>query len=70
MIAALSKYLAKGGYEMGLLGWAVVSLIVAVVAALLGFGGIARGAATIAKFLFGLFIVIALILFLLSLGIF
>lgn len=55
---------------MGLLGWAVVSLIVAVVAALLGFGGIARGAATIAKFLFGLFIVIALILFLLSLGIF
>jgi uncharacterized membrane protein YtjA (UPF0391 family) len=55
---------------MGLLGWAIASLVVALVAAVLGFGGIARGAATIAKFLFGLFLVVALILFLLSLGLF
>lgn len=48
----------------------MIALVVAVVAALLGFTGIARGAATIAKVLFGLFLVIALILFVLSLGIF
>jgi uncharacterized membrane protein YtjA (UPF0391 family) len=55
---------------MGLLGWAVVSLIVAVVAALLGFTGIARGAAAIAKFLFGLFLALAVILFILALVLF
>ena len=55
---------------MGLLGWAITSLVVALIAALLGFGGVARGAATVAKFLFGLFLVVALILFLLSLGLF
>jgi uncharacterized membrane protein YtjA (UPF0391 family) len=43
---------------------------IALVAGLLGFTGIARGAATIAKLLFGVFLVIALILFVLSLGIF
>ncbi len=55
---------------MGLLGWALVALVAAVVAALLGFGKIARGAASIARILFGLFLVIALILFVLSLGLF
>ena len=55
---------------MDLLGWAVVALVVALVAALLGFGGVARGAATIAKVLFGLFLVVAIILFLFSLAIF
>lgn len=34
---------------MGLLGWAVTAPVVAVVAALLGFGGIVEGAASIAK---------------------
>jgi uncharacterized membrane protein YtjA (UPF0391 family) len=52
---------------MGLLGWAVVALVVALVAALLGFGGIASGAASVAKLLFGLFIVVALVLFILTL---
>jgi uncharacterized membrane protein YtjA (UPF0391 family) len=52
---------------MDLLGWAVVALVVALVAALLGFGGVARGAATIAKVLFGLFLVVALLLFLFAL---
>jgi uncharacterized membrane protein YtjA (UPF0391 family) len=55
---------------MGLLGWAITALVIAVVAAVLGFGGIARGAATIAKWLFGLFLIIALVLFVLTLGIF
>lgn len=52
---------------MGLIGWAVVALVVALVAALLGFGGVARGAASIAKLLFGLFLIVALVLFILSL---
>jgi uncharacterized membrane protein YtjA (UPF0391 family) len=47
-----------------MLTWAIIFLIVAVVAAALGFGGIAQGAATIAKMLFGLFLVVALVLFL------
>lgn len=57
---------------MGILGWAIVAAVVAVVAGLLGFGGIARGAATVSRFLFGIFLVIALtlfILFLLGIGI-
>jgi len=44
--------------------------VIAVVAAVLGSGGIARGAATIAKWLFRLFLIIALVLFVLTLGIF
>jgi uncharacterized membrane protein YtjA (UPF0391 family) len=52
---------------MGLLGWAVTALVVALIAALLGFGGIARGAASIAKLLFGLLLLVAVVLFVLSL---
>jgi uncharacterized membrane protein YtjA (UPF0391 family) len=46
-----------------LLTWAIVALIVSVIAGALGFTGIARGAATVAKILFGIFLVIALVLF-------
>lgn len=46
-----------------MLGWALTFFIVAIIAAVFGFGGIASGAATIAKVLFFVFIV----LFLLSL---
>jgi uncharacterized membrane protein YtjA (UPF0391 family) len=55
---------------MGLLGWAITALVVALVAALLGFGGVARGATSVAKVLFGLFLIVALVLFILSLGLF
>jgi uncharacterized membrane protein YtjA (UPF0391 family) len=48
---------------MGLLGWAVVALVVSLVAGGLGFSGVAQGAATIAKILFGIFLVIAVLLF-------
>jgi uncharacterized membrane protein YtjA (UPF0391 family) len=58
---------SKGEVQMDLLGWAIVALVVALVAALLGFTGVARGAASIAKLLFGLFIVVAIILFIMSL---
>ena len=54
---------------MGLLGWAITALVVSVIAALLGFGGVARGAATIAKVLFGLFLIAAVVLFLLAFAI-
>lgn len=49
-----------------MLTWAIIFLVVAVIAAALGFGGVAQGAATIAKVLFGLFLVVALVLFLLT----
>ncbi len=46
-----------------MLRWTVIFLVVALIAAIFGFGGIAAGAASIAKILFFIFIV----LFLLSL---
>lgn len=52
---------------MDLLTWAIIALIIAVVAGALGFTGIARGAATVARILFGIFLAIALILFLMLL---
>jgi uncharacterized membrane protein YtjA (UPF0391 family) len=51
-----------------MLSWALGFFIVAVVAAVFGFGGIAAGAATIAKILF--FIFLAGCVILLALGIF
>jgi uncharacterized membrane protein YtjA (UPF0391 family) len=45
-----------------LLYWAFVFLVISIVAAIFGFGGIAAGAATIAKILFGIFVIIFLAL--------
>jgi uncharacterized membrane protein YtjA (UPF0391 family) len=53
-----------------MLRWAVIFLVVALVAAVLGFGGIAGAAVGIAKFLFVLFIIIAALMFLLGSTIF
>ena len=50
-----------------MLSWAFTFLIIALVAALLGFTGIAGTAAGIAKFLFGLFLIVCLVLFTISL---
>jgi uncharacterized membrane protein YtjA (UPF0391 family) len=47
---------------MDLLTWAIIAFIVSIIAGALGFTGVARGAASIAKILFGIFLVIALIL--------
>jgi len=52
---------------MGLLGWALVFLVISLVAALFGFTGIAAGAAVIARVLFGIFLIIFLVLLLLAL---
>ena len=53
-----------------MLRWAVIFLVVALVAALLGFGGVAGAAAGIAKFLFVAFLVVAVLMFLLGSSIF
>ena len=52
---------------MDLLWWAVIALVIAVIAGALGFTGVARGAASISRILFGIFIVIAIILFIMIL---
>jgi uncharacterized membrane protein YtjA (UPF0391 family) len=44
-----------------MLGWAVMFLVIALIAALFGFGGIATAAAGIAKVLFFVFLVIFLV---------
>ena len=41
-----------------MLSWAITFLIIAIIAAVLGFGGIAGAASGIAKFLFVLFLVL------------
>ena len=49
-----------------MLKWALVFLIIAGIAALFGFGGIASGAAEIAKILFYIFIALMVIFLLLG----
>jgi uncharacterized membrane protein YtjA (UPF0391 family) len=49
-----------------MLYYAVVFFIIALIAALFGFGGIAAGAAGIAKILFVVFLIVSLVTFLLS----
>jgi uncharacterized membrane protein YtjA (UPF0391 family) len=52
--------------EASMLKWAAIFLVIAIIAALFGFTGIAAGAADIARFLFFLFIAIFVIIFLLA----
>ncbi len=52
-----------------MLKWAFIFLVIALVAALFGFTGIAAAATGIAKFLFFLFLVICLILFVIGISI-
>lgn len=51
-----------------MLYWAVVFFIVALVAALFGFGGIAAGAVAIGKILFVLFLILFVVSLILGLG--
>jgi uncharacterized membrane protein YtjA (UPF0391 family) len=53
--------------EILMLYWAVVFLIVALVAAVFGFGGIASAAAGIAKLLFFLFVIVFIVMLVLGL---
>lgn len=58
-------YIQTKGASM--LRWALIFLVVALIAAIFGFGGIAGAAAGIAKFIFFAFIVVAAIVFLMTL---
>ena len=48
---------------MGILELAIAALVISLIAGALGFTGVAKGAATAAKALFGIFLLIALALF-------
>lgn len=52
---------------MDLLWWALIALVIALVAGGLGFSGVARGAATVSRVLFGIFLVVAVVLLLVTL---
>lgn len=52
---------------MGLLGWALIFLLVAVIAGGLGYSGVARQAAGGAKLLFGIFLIVFVVLLVASL---
>lgn len=54
---------------MDLLKWAIILALIAVAAGWLGFGGVARGASTISKVLFGIFLVIVVIVVLILIGV-
>jgi uncharacterized membrane protein YtjA (UPF0391 family) len=53
--------------EIVMLHYAIVFFVIALIAALFGFGGIAAGAAGIAKILFFVFVIMAVITFVMSL---
>jgi uncharacterized membrane protein YtjA (UPF0391 family) len=53
--------------EMDLLQWALIAFVVAIVAGLFGFTGVAQGAASVGRVLFGLFLVVAVIFLVLAL---
>jgi uncharacterized membrane protein YtjA (UPF0391 family) len=53
--------------EFPMLHYAVIFLVIALIAALFGFGGIAAGAVGIAKILFFVFVVLAVLTFVASL---
>jgi uncharacterized membrane protein YtjA (UPF0391 family) len=50
-----------------MLKWALIFLVISLVAGALGFTGLARGAATIARVLFGIFLALFLLLLILAL---
>jgi uncharacterized membrane protein YtjA (UPF0391 family) len=52
----------QGGRRTIMLGWALVFFIVAIIAAVFGFGGIAAAAAGVAKILFYVFLVAFLVM--------
>jgi uncharacterized membrane protein YtjA (UPF0391 family) len=57
-------YIAKIRKDMDMLHYTVVFFVIAIIAAVFGFGGIAAGATEIAKILFFVFLAITIISFL------
>jgi uncharacterized membrane protein YtjA (UPF0391 family) len=66
-IASIDAIPPKHRGELPMLHYAVVFFVIALIAALFGFGGIAAGAAGIAKILFVLFAILAVASFLFGL---
>jgi uncharacterized membrane protein YtjA (UPF0391 family) len=66
--APFAADVSTNSLEVVMLYYAIVFFVIALVAALFGFGGIAAGAAGIAKILFFAFLVIAIVTFLMSLA--
>jgi uncharacterized membrane protein YtjA (UPF0391 family) len=66
-IAAPAVRRCRTSQELVMLHYAVVFLVIALIAALFGFGGIASSAAGIAQVLFFIFIVLAVVGFLIGL---
>ena len=60
-MSALTELLSRKRKESNMLSWSITFLVIAIIAAVLGFGGIAGTAAGIAKVLFGLFLVLFII---------
>ena len=58
---------AQDGKRKTMLKWALIFLLVAIVAGALGFTNVAAGAATIARVLFGLFLILFLIALIMTL---
>lgn len=54
----MAERLHNRGWEATMLGWAWTFLVIAIIAAIFGFGGIAAGVAGIAKILFFVFLVV------------
>ncbi len=54
----------------GLLNWAVVFLVISLIAALFGFTGIAAGSADIARVLFFIFLAVCVLFFVLGVFVF
>jgi uncharacterized membrane protein YtjA (UPF0391 family) len=52
-----------------MLKWAIVFFVVSLIAGALGFTGVARGAARIAKVLFGILLVIAIVFLIMAFAI-
>ncbi len=50
---------------MGLLGWGLLALVLAIIAGVLGFAGIAKGTAYFARLVFSLLLLTAIVLFIL-----
>jgi uncharacterized membrane protein YtjA (UPF0391 family) len=73
-VAPVAATLARNGLtslptsqETVMLHYAIVFFVIALIAALFGFGGIAAGAAGIAKILFFVFVIMAVVTFVMSL---
>ena len=52
---------------MDLLGWALIAFVIALIAGAFGFTGVAAGAASVGRVLFGLFLIVAVVFLVLAL---